>query len=393
MNQQSKQIAHLDLDCFYVSVERIANPSLIGKPVVVGGTPSGRGVVTSASYEARAFGVRSAMPAGQALRLCPQLIMVRGNFEQYADYSDRLHRWLSDFTPLVERASIDEMYLDFTGTEALYHHDLPGLIRKLQKLVAEEFHLPCTISLASSKTIAKIATDQVKPNGIAVVPHGDEKKYLAPLPLGVIPGVGKKTEAILQRRGFRTIADMQGLPVQDFTRILGKHGSWLFRVVNGGGSETVVKHSVRKSIGKEETFARDIGERPELEKILFSLVENVCARLRGKRWKTRTVTVKIRYADFKTITRANTIRPTNDDPVIFSTVRRLLADGYTRKLPLRLLGVQLSHFIGEEDPEPELFPLDDRRANVLEAVEHIRGKFGTGSIHIGGVPSRHNRHD
>jgi DNA polymerase-4 len=390
---QKKNIAHLDLDCFFVSVERIKNPGLRGKPVVVGGTPSGRGVVASASYEARAFGVRSAMPTGQALRLCPHLIVVRGHYSAYSDYSDRLYRRMLDFTPAVELASIDEMYLDLTGTEKLYHHDLPGLIGRLQKLVADEFQLPCTISLASSKTIAKIATDQVKPNGIAVVPHGTERDFLAPLPIGVIPGVGKKTEDALHRRGFRLVSDMQRLSAEEFTRLLGKHGVWLHRVVGGGGSETVVRHHTRKSIGKEETFAHDIADRSQLEKILFDLIESVCSRLRGKHWKTSTVTLKLRYADFKTITRAETIRATNDDPVVFSTVRELLGHAYTRKLPLRLLGVQLSHFVDEQDPEPELFPSEDRRAQVLEAVEHIREKFGEDSIHVGGVPSGHHHNE
>lgn len=387
MNPLRKHIAHLDLDCFYVSVERVTNRDLLGKPVVVGGTPTGRGVVMSASYEARKFGVRSAMPTGQALRLCPNLLVVRGDFHRYTEYSDRLYERMLDFTPIVERASIDEMYLDFTGTETLYQHDLPGLIRRLQALVDDEFGLPCTISLASSKTIAKIATDKVKPHGIAVVPHGTEKKFLAPLPISVIPGVGKKTEAVLTRKGFRLVSDMQGLTVREFTRILGKHGVWLHRVVNGSGSETVVRHYVRKSIGNEETFAHDTGDRGQLECILFSLVENVCSRLRAKHWKTRTITLKIRYSDFKTITRAETVQPTNDDPVVFNIVRGLLTKGYTRKLPLRLLGVHLSHFVGEGEIEPELFTADDRRAHVLDAVEHIRGKFGKKSIHIGGTPA------
>ena len=387
---QKKNIAHLDLDCFFVSVERIEDPDLRGKPVVVGGTPSGRGVVASASYEARTFGVRSAMPTGQALRLCPHLTVVRGHYNLYTEYSDRLYKRLQDFTPVVERASIDEMYLDFTGTERLYHHDLPAVIRKLQKLVADEFQLPCTISLASSKTIAKIATDQVKPNGVAVVPDGTEKEFLAPLPIGVIPGVGKKTEAILQRKGFRLVSDMQRLSVREFTKLLGKHGVWLHRVVNGGGTETVVRHYERKSIGKEETFAHDTADRSQLERILFDLVESVCSRLRSKHWKTRTITLKVRYSDFKTITRAETLKATNDDPVVFSTACELLRHGYTRKLPLRLLGVQLSHFIDEQDPEPELFPLDERRAHVLEAVEEIRGKYGEDIIHVGGVSHDHD---
>ena len=385
MTHHPRHIAHLDLDCFYVSVERIANPSLIGKPVAVGGTPSGRGVVASASYEARRFGVRSAMPTGRALRLCPSLIVVRGHYKSYSETSDRLYRRLKDFAPVVERASIDEFYLDLTGTEALYQHDLPALLRFLQQVVADEFRLPCTISLASSKTIAKIATDQVKPNGLAVVEHGREKQFLAPLPINVIPGVGPKTDEYLRKKGFTTVTDLQALSSEQLAKLLGKHGTWLSRVVQGGGSETVHHSYVRKSIGKEETFAHDIGEAGRLETILFSLVEDVCSRLRAKHWKTRTVTLKIRYADFKTITRAETVPATNDDPAVFRTACALLRRGYTRKLPLRLLGVQLSHFLDEQDRERELFAATDRRAPVLDAVEKIREKFGDDVIHVGGA--------
>ncbi|MEK6565718.1 MAG: hypothetical protein AABZ41_03320 [Bacteroidota bacterium] len=172
----SKQrfIAHLDLDCFYVSVERIKNPSLNGKPVVVGGTPTGRGVVASASYEARKYGVHSAMPAGRALRLCPNLIIVQGNYGEYEDYSDRIYRRMQEFSPVVERASIDEMYMDFTGCEHLYAEDLPGLMRRLHQLVWDEFTLPCTVALSANKLVSKVAAGTAKPNGVIHVSHGSE---------------------------------------------------------------------------------------------------------------------------------------------------------------------------------------------------------------------------
>lgn len=380
---RTRNIAHLDLDCFYVSVERISNPSLIGRPVVVGGTATGRGVVASASYEARKFGVRSAMPAGQALRLCPQLIVVGGSYHKYSEISDALFERMLDFTPLVERASIDEMYLDLTGTEALYNNDLPALIRTLQEAVRSEFSLPCTIGLASNKTIAKIATDQVKPAGLCVVPHGTEKAFLGPLAIEVIPGVGKKTGAFLREKGFRTVADLQDSSPERLTKLLGKHGVWLHHVAQGGGSETVHNHYVRKSIGKEETFSHDIQDKGELEKLLFGLTEDVCARLRRKHWKTRTVTLKLRYSDFKTITRSETFSPTNDDPVIFRIVRDLFREGYTRKSPIRLLGVQLSHFVDPRDT-PGLFDGEPtKRDDILDAVQKLREKFGEEVIHVG----------
>lgn len=379
---RARHIAHLDLDCFFVSVERIDDPSLRGKPVAVGGTPSGRGVIASASYEARKFGVRSAMPAGQALRLCPDLVLVPGHYHRYSAMSDALYGHLQQFAPLIERASIDEMYLDLTGTDLLYRNDYEGLLRTIQRSVRERFSLPCTIAMASNKTIAKIATDQVKPEGICVVPVGGEREYLGPLPVGVIPGVGPRTGELLQKKGFLTVADLQKASPEQLTRLLGKHGIWLHRVARGGGSETVHQEYVRKSIGKEETFSHDTADSTDLERRLHGLVERVCDRLRRKQWRARTVTLKLRYSDFHTITRSETIPSTNDDPVIFRTARDLLRKGYTRRLPVRLLGVQLSQF---EDParEPGLFEETTRRDEVLDAVQKLRDRFGEEVIHVG----------
>lgn len=378
-------IAHLDLDCFYVSVERIKDPSLIGKPVIVGGSPSGRGVVASASYEARAFGVRSAMPTGKALRLCPHAIVTRSHFDDYGMYSDALYRRMKELSPVVERASIDEMYFDLTGCESLYHNDLPGFVKSLQKLVWDEFKLPCTIALASNKTLAKIAAGTVKPNGVLHVPHGMEREFLAPLPIEVIPGVGKKTEEILKKRGFRVLADLQAVPREQVTALLGKHGFWIHDVAQGLGSATVYESHVRKGISSEETFSHDIADRIDLEKKLFSLVEGVCSTLRSRGWKSKTVTIKLRYSDFKTITRSESIPPTNDDAVVFKLVRILLHHWYTRPMALRLLGVRLTNFEYDPQPELQLMPFEEKRGKALTAVDLLRKKFGDDVIHTGGV--------
>ena len=383
MSSSLRYIAHLDLDCFYVSVERIKNPSLVGKPVIVGGSPSGRGVVASASYEARAFGVRSAMPTGQALRLCPSAIVVRSHFDAYGDYSNRLYQRILELAPVVERASIDEMYFDLTGCEHLYGNDLPGFIKKLQKIVWDEFTLPCTISLASNKAVAKIAAGTVKPNGVIHVPHGEEKNFLAPLSIDVIPGVGKKTGDVLKGKGFHLISDLQAASRESLVKVLGKHGLWIHDVANGFGSERIYSEHSRKSIGNEQTFGRDIGDKQLLEKELFPLVENVCSILRSRHWKTRTITLKLRYSNFKTITRAESIAPTNDDAVVFRTAQQLFRKGYTRPLAIRLLGVRLSNFVDET--QPELFTAADKRGQALEAVDKLRKKFGEEVIHVGGV--------
>lgn len=380
---QIRFIAHLDLDCFYVSVERTKNPELIGKPVAVGGTPAGRGVVASASYEARKFGVRSAMPTGRALKLCPQLIVVRGHYSDYTDYSDRLYKRMCDFAPVVERASIDEMYMDFTGCEGLYGNDLPGLIKKLKQRVWDEFGLPCTIALASSKVVAKIAAGTVKPNGVCTVPNGGEKKFLAPLPIDVIPGIGKKTASVLRERGFDLVADIQAVAKEQVVKILGKHGLWIYGAANGIGYSEVTPHHTRKSISHEQTFARDLQARGELEQLLHEIVSEVCSTMRGKNWKTTTVTLKLRYSDFKTISRAETLKPTNDDTIVFDMVRRLFHEGYKRPMPLRLLGVRLSNFVDASQMKLSLSPKDEGRQDILSALDKLRDKFGDNVIHLG----------
>ena len=384
MSIQKKYIAHLDLDCFFVSVERIKNPALNGKPVAVGGTADGRGVVASASYEARKFGVRSAMPTRRALQLCPQLIVVGGNHKDYGDYSNRLYERMLDFTPIIERASIDEMYLDFTGCESLYGNDLPAFMKTLQQLVLKEFSLPCTIALASNKYVAKIAAGTVKPAGVCYVPHGEEKKFLAKLPLDVIPGVGPKTATLLRDKGFHTVADIQQASVVQMSALLGEAGLHLSRIADGGGPDELTVDRERKSISREETFDHDIGDISQLSKILHSLAVDVCSTLRSYRWKAKTVTLKLRYADFKTLTRAVTIEPTDDDTVVLGSVTGLLRAAYSGKKPVRLLGVRLSNFSGSEGGELSLFPGDRRRSQMFDAVDKLRKKFGDDVIHVGG---------
>jgi DNA polymerase-4 len=379
-----KYIAHLDLDCFFVSVERIKNPDLVGKPVVVGGSATGRGVVASASYEARKFGIHSAMATARALRLCPNLIVVRGSHGEYSRLSEKLFDRLCELAPVVERASIDEMNMDFTGCEHLYHNDLPGFMKTIQKLVLDEFKLPCTIGLASNATLAKIAVNRVKPAGVVFVPHGTEAEYLAPFDVSAIPGIGKKTEEYLRSKGFNTVADLQAKSEEELLRILGKHGSWIHRVANGQGSDVIGEDWDAKSISREETFAKDIADRSELERVIFELTEDVCSRLRAQRWKARTITLKLRYSDFKTVTHAESVEPTNDDAVVARIARGLLHSAYKRKLPVRLLGVRLSNFEEEEQLSLPLYQSDEKKQTILKTIDEIRSKYGDGIIHLGG---------
>ncbi|MEW6060401.1 MAG: DNA polymerase IV [Bacteroidota bacterium] len=385
MPTRKKYIAHLDLDCFFVSVERLKNPALIGKPVAVGGVGR-RGVVSSASYEARTFGVRSAMPTAQALDLCPQLIVVRGSHSEYGKISKQLYKFMCDYAPIVEQASIDEMYMDFTGCERLYNNDLPGLMRTLQALVKKEFGLPCTIALSSNKVISKIATGIVKPEGLIYVEHGLEKEFLSPLDISVIPGVGAKTEKELRKYNFTTIRDIQKAGVETLETILGEHGRYLHRVAMGLGNDTLDVEWKRKSISNEETFIHDISDRGELLKHLFALTESVCYNTRRYGWKGKTVKLKLRYADFSTLTRNVTLKePTCDDKVVFDAVQTLFVKAYTRKFPIRLLGVGLTNFIEADEETISMFAADEKRTQVLHAVDALRKKFGDDAIHTGGV--------
>ncbi len=386
MTAQRKWIAHLDLDCFFVSVERIKNPALKGKPVIVGGSPDARGVVASASYEARKYGIRSAMPTRQALHLCPHVLVVPGAHDDYSEYSGRLYKFMLTIAPIVERASIDEMNIDFTGCESLYDNDLPRYIRILQKKILEEFQLPCTIALASNKLVAKIAAGTVKPSGIITVGHGSEREFLSSLPVGAIPGVGTKTGEILHGKGIRLISDCHPFTREQLEEMVGSFGRYLFEAVNGRGDDTVYADQARKSISREETFVRDLSDKKELEGVLFTLVESICSTLRNHRWKAKTVTVKFRYSDFTTFTRRQTCPPTNYDPAIFSIANKLLAAAFEKSMPLRLIGVGVSNFVENEETETSLFPpAPDVTQNVLRAVDKIRKKYGDDVIHIGGA--------
>lgn len=385
MDPQKKYIAHIDLDCFFVSVERIKDPSLIGKPVAVGGTGR-RGVISSASYEARKFGVRSAMPSGQALDLCPGLIVVRGSHGEYGRISKKLYEFLCDYAPVVQQASIDEMYMDFTGCEKLYNNDLPGLMRTLQALVKKEFSLPCTIALSSNKVISKIATGCVKPEGCITIEHMLEKEFLAPLDINVIPGVGKKTEMELRKYDINHIRDIQKLSRQTVVDILGDHGAYFHRVAMGIGSDILEVEWKRKSISSENTFSKDTSNTEDLLRYLYDLTESVCYSTRRYGWKGKTVKLKLRYSDFSTISRNSTLKePTNDDKVVFEAVKGMFSKAYNRKMPVRLLGVGLTQFSESIDEPMSLFPADEKRTQVLSAVDKLKKKFGDDAIHTGSV--------
>ncbi len=376
-------ILHIDLDAFFVSVEQALAPELKGKPVIVGGQPDRRGVVASASYEARAFGVRSAMPLYKAYQLCPQAIFLQGNFSRYRDVSSRFMAILADFSPCLEPGGLEEAYLDVTGC------DIYGSPRQialtLKERVKKELDLIASVGIASCKVVAKIASDLSKPDGLVEVTAGQEKKFLAPLPIGKLPGVGPKTEQSLKAVGITTMGQLAALPPEAARRLLGSLGMVLYRHVNGVDNRKLEPLGEAKSISRETTFAQDTLDRSVLQAILRYLCERVGSELRQQNKQAKSVELKLRYADFTTINRSHSSAEAIDsDDVIFATAARLLDKALAGKQkPVRLLGVGISNLVSDVK-QLYLFDYSTQRQERLDkAIDRIRKKYGFDSIQTG----------
>ena len=379
-----RTIFHVDMDAFFVSVEELFDPSLKGKPVVVGGQRDERGVVSAASYAARKFGVHSAMPLRTAAKLCPQAIFVNGHPERYREYSAKVHELLGHFSPLVEMASVDEAYLDMTGTDRLHGPPLRSAHR-LHTEMKSATRLNCSIGIGSSRLIAKVSSAKAKPNGVLWVLPGQEAKFLAPLSVGDIPGVGKVMEEKLHGMGIQKVGDLAKLEENNLEERFGKWGLALAgksRGEDAGGwfDTEVGEHTDPKSISHEHTFDEDTGDLERLQSTLMRLSEMVGRRLREGGYFARTIQLKLRYKDFTTLTRAQSLeQPTQIDHEIFEQVRRLFLRNWKRGAAVRLLGVQTSNF----DAAPaqlDLLARDERRQRVLAAADHMRDKFGESAI-------------
>ena len=383
-----KTFFHLDMDAFFVSVEELFDPSLRGKPVVVGGKSDQRGVVSAASYAARKFGLHSAMPLRTAYRLCPQAIFVDGHPERYREYSRKVYKVLQSFSPQVEMASVDEAYLDLTGTEKLHGPPLEAAHR-LHDAVGRETALNCSIGIAASRMVAKVASDQAKPNGILWILPGQEARFLAPLEVRKIPGVGRVTEKNLQSRGIRTVGDLAALDETFLREHFGEWGLALAGKSHGLDAGAwfageVGESSDPKSISHEVTFNQDTDDVDLLESTLARLSEMVGRRLREHSLHARTVQLKLRYSDFTTITRAHSLdHATQLDTEIFREARALFRDNRKSKSKIRLLGV---HASGLESGEGQLSLLDEdatqRWRKALSAVDQLRDKFGEDSVSL-----------
>jgi DNA polymerase-4 len=377
------------MDAFFVSVEELFDPSLKGKPVVVGGRPDQRGVVSAASYAVRKFGVHSAMPLRTAYKLCPQAIFVEGHPSRYRDYSRKISRVLECFSPLVEMASIDEAYLDLTGARRLHGAPLKAA-DELHQAVKRETQLNCSIGIATSRLVAKVCSDQAKPNGILWVPPGREARFLAPLDVRRIPGVGKVTEKRLQACGIRRVGDLARLEESFLEERFGNWGLALAgkaRGLDAGGwfDGEIGEPEDPKSISHEHTYSEDTAELEALEPTLARLTEMVARRLREHGLHARTVQIKLRYSDFSTFTRARTLEgATQLDTELLAEVRSLFRKNWTGK-PVRLLGVCASSL---ERTEGQMRLLDrdksERWQKALSAVDRLRDKFGESSVSLAG---------
>jgi DNA polymerase IV len=389
MSSSSRTVFHVDMDAFFVSVEELFDPGLKGKPVVVGGQRNERGVVSAASYLARNFGVHSAMPLRTAATLCPQAIFVDGHPDRYRSYSEKVYRVLQSFSPQVEMVSIDEAYLDMTGTERLHG---PALLaaQKLHQKMKAETELNCSIGIGTSRLVAKVCSSKAKPHGVLYAVPGQEAKFLAPLAVRDIPGVGKVTEQRLRALGITSVGDIGKLPDSYLEKHLGKWGLALAGKARGqdaGGwfEGEIGEQEPAKSISHEHTYNHDTANLEQMEATLMRLSEMVGRRLREQQLHARTLQLKLRYKDFTTIMRARTLDgPTQLDNIIFGEMRRLFHAHWRKGSEVRLLGVQASSF-AEQSAQADFLKDQslDKWQQALSAVDWVRDRFGERSITLG----------
>ncbi|MDB5288203.1 MAG: polymerase [Mucilaginibacter sp.] len=371
-----RHIVHIDLDSFFVSVERKFNPSLIGKAVIIGGSAD-RGVVASCSYEARAFGVHSAMPTRQALKLCPHAIVIHGTHGRYSEASREVTEIIHRSVPLYQKTSVDEFYIDLSGMERF--HDPYKIASDLRQRVIKETGLPISFGMASGKTIAKMATNQAKPNGQLWIQHGKEKEFLAPLPIRKIPGLGENTCQKLYQYGIEKIGDLQRVNLKFLETVFGKMGTYIYNKANGIDDSEIVPHSDRKSISTEHTFESDVADRRTLETILVSMTEELAGKLRRENKVSSCLAIKIRYANFDTHTQQQKIALTAAEHILIPGIKNLLAKAWNQHRPIRLIGVKLSNLC-TGSYQINLFEDNEERIRLYQAMDNINFRFGDKTV-------------
>ncbi|MDX1627898.1 MAG: DNA polymerase IV [Fulvivirga sp.] len=370
MSQRS--ILHLDLDTFFVSCERLFDSRLKGKPILIGGL-SDRGVVASCSYEARKFGIHSAMPMKIAKQLCPEAIQIRGNASTYSKKSEEVTQIIKEEVPLYEKTSIDEFYVDLTGMDRFFNSY--QLSSELRQKITSETGLPISFGLSENKTVSKVATGEAKPNNQLRIDYGREKYFLAPLSIKKIPMIGEKTFQMLCSLGIKSIQTIQEMPVELMEKVLGKNGITIWRKANGIDESPVEPYSERKSISTERTFDRDTTDVEKLKGIILAMAENLAFQLRRGQKLTACVTVKIRYSDFNTYTLQNRIPYTSADHILIPKVLELFDKLYNKRLLVRLIGVRFSHLVNG-GYQINLFEDATEMINLYHAMDFIRDKHG-----------------
>src|ERR1700730_10113387 len=367
-----RSIVHFDLDAFYVNVEYLANASLRGKPIAVGGH-SDRGVIASCSYEARKFGVHSAMPTRLAKRLCPELLVIRGDMDNYSRFSNLVTEIIRTEVPVFEKSSIDEFYIDMTGMDKFF--GTVAFVQQLRKKIIKESGLSISHALATNKLISKVATNECKPDGQLEVKPGNEKLFLAPLPIEKLPMIGGQTATLLRRMGVETISILSQIPVEMMINLLGKNGIDLWRKANGIDETPIVPYHEQKSIGTENTFETDTIDVQFLHKELVRMTEKIAFELRCNNKLTGCITVKIRYSDFQTMTMQSTIAYTANDHLLIQKVKEIFTRLYDRRQLLRLIGVRFTNLV-QGSYQINIFEDSQEMIGLYQAIDSVKKQFG-----------------
>jgi DNA polymerase-4 len=371
-----KSIIHIDLDSFFVSCERQLDSRLNGRPVLIGGT-SDRGVVASCSYEARAFGIHSAMPMKMARQLCPEAVVIRGNSGTYSKFSDMVTDIIKEDSPLFEKSSIDEFYIDATGMDRFFGCYKWG--QELRQRIIRETGLPISFALSTSKTVAKVGTGEAKPNNHREIPSGMEKPFLAPLSVKRIPMVGDQTYRLLRSMGVEKVKTVQEMPIELLERVMGKNGTSLWKKAQGIDNTPVEPWHERKSISIERTFENDTSDMVKLESIIRAMAENLAYQLRNGSKLTACVSVRVRYSDFQTHSKQLRIPYTASDHVLIDTAMQLFRQLFDRRVLLRLVGVRFSHLVGGGE-QMSLFDESGPLLQLYNAMDKMRNRYGQDAV-------------
>jgi DNA polymerase-4 len=378
-----RTILHIDMDAFFVSVEQVRDPSLKGKPVIVGGDPNGgRGVVAAASYEARKYGIHSAMPVTRAKRLCSHAIFLRGSHGRYSRFSARIFAILNRYSPLVQPMSLDEAYVDLTGCERL-HGPITETAVRMHHEIKNTVGINASVGMGTNKLMAKIASGMAKPNGFLRILPGHEAEFLAPLPIGRIPGIGPKSVEVFKSTGIYTVRDLAERPLELLEEEYGEWGCHLYEKARGISRSLVLKRDDTRSVSRETTLDKDSTDPDYLESKLSWLVEKAASQLREEDIRARCVSLKFRDSNFKTVTRSYTLKEaTCEDHIIFDTVAGLFRKLFTRGTRVRLVGVALTSLTSSRSPQMELFENMDAKQwrKLYEGIDRIRDKYGFRSI-------------